>query len=56
MGLFGLGTPRCDECGCKMVIMETVLHRGWGCPNCLAKIRQEKRLKQLEEEVRKLKK
>lgn len=53
MGLFG--APRCDKCGCKMVIMETVLQRGWGCPNCLNKIRQEKRIKELEEEVRKLK-
>ena len=53
MGLFG--APRCDKCGCKMVIMKTDFQIGWGCPNCLEKIRQEKRIKQLEEEIRKLK-
>lgn len=34
--------------------METVLERGWGCPNCLKQLRMEKKLKELENQVKNL--
>ncbi|KAA6346417.1 hypothetical protein EZS27_006067 [termite gut metagenome] len=52
MGLF---TQRCPKCGCKMIVKSGVLYYYWYCSNCSEKRAMENRLKNLEQEIKRLK-
>jgi DNA-directed RNA polymerase subunit RPC12/RpoP len=53
--IMGLFTNKCPKCGCKMIVKSGVLYYYWSCPNCSENRAIKERLKDLEQEVKRLK-